>query len=56
MERRSPDEKLKLNLAGHTIDPDSLLPGVLCFDHHAAGRKIILVSHCLIAHVHKVLW
>ena len=29
-----------------TIDPDSLLhDDVLCFDHHAAGQKTILVSH-----------
>ena len=37
---------LKHSIAGHTIDPESLLDdGVLCFDLSAAGQKTILVNH-----------
>ena len=44
MERRSPDERQKHNLAGHTIDPKSVLhDGALCFDRHAAGQRALFV-------------
>ena len=48
----------KRGLVDHTIDPDSLLhEDVLCFDHHAAGQKTILVSHLYIAcHIHELVW
>ena len=57
MERRCQDEMWKHKLAGHAVDPDAFLQeGVLRFDHHAAGQRTILVSHLLIANVHKLLW
>ena len=45
MERRCQDEMQKHKLAGHAVDPDAFIQeGVLCFDHHAAGQRTILVS------------
>ena len=45
MERWCQDKMQKHKLAGHTVDPDAFIQeGVLCFDHHAAGQRTILVS------------
>ena len=48
-ERRCLDEMLKHSIAGHTIDPESLLHGgVLCFDERAVEQETVLVNHLCI--------
>ena len=50
-------QRLTHNLAGHTIEPNSLLHDrVVWFDRHGVGQKVIFVRHLHIAHIHELFW
>ena len=48
--------RMKHNLAGDTIDPNSLLHvRVVLFGRHAAGQRTLVVRHFHKVHVHELL-